>query len=139
MGEWPINTIVLGYDGSAGAEKAVRLAAEVAGRRDAKVVVLTAYAETFNDPEMQETGRKIFHARQKADAVVGQLGELGIAAESDVAEGPAAEAIRVAAEVRSADLIVIGPRGPRSLRALLSRSTGRRLLRHAPAPVLVAR
>ncbi len=141
MEEWPINTILLGYDGSESSQKAAHLAAEVASRRRARVVVLTAFRATsaFRAESMDVVGRRVIDARTQAETMVKELAGWGVPAEADVLEGPAAEAIMTAAASRDVDLIIIGARERNPVAARLGRSTGRRVLRDARKPVLVAR
>jgi nucleotide-binding universal stress UspA family protein len=139
MQEWDIKTILLAYDGSEESEKAAQLAAEVATRRDARVVVLTAFAPgtTFQN-DIDVVGKRVIHARAQAESMVEELSRLGVASEVDVAQGPAADAIIAAAKWRHADLIVIGARKRNPIAVRLSRSTSKRVLRDATMPVLVA-
>lgn len=138
--EWDIKTILLGYDGSEEAEKAARLAAEVATRRDARVVVLAAFSPgTPFHNDLDVVGRRVIRAREQAESMVEELSRLGVPSEVDVAQGPAADAIIAAAESRHADLIVIGARKRNPIAARLSRSTSKHVLRDATTPVLVAR
>lgn len=71
----------------------------------------------------------------QALALLGELPRL----ETDVLEGPAAEAILRVAEVRKVDLIVMGTRGLGQLKGLLLGSQSQKVLAHAPCPVLLAR
>ena len=138
--EWDIKTILLGYDGSEEAEKAAQIAAEVATRRDARVVVLTAFSPgTPFQTNPDVVGRRVIRAREQAESMVEELSRLGVPSEVDVAQGPAADAIIAAAECRHADLIVIGARKRNPIAAWLSRSTSKHVLRDATMPVLVAR
>ena len=140
MQEWDIKTILLAYDGSDEAEKAAQLAAEVATRRDARVVVVTAFAPgTPFQNDLDAVGRRVIHARDQAESMVEELSRLGVAGEVDVVQGPAAGAIIEAAAYRHADLIVMGARKRNPIAARLSRSISKHVLRNATIPVLVAR
>ena len=139
MQEWDIQTILLAYDGSEESEKAAQLAAEVATRRDARVVVLTAFAPgTPFQNDIDVVGRRVIRANEQAESMVQELSRLGVSSEVDVAQGPAADAIIAAAEFRHADLIVMGARKRNSIAARLFRSTSKHVLRDATIPVLVA-
>jgi nucleotide-binding universal stress UspA family protein len=140
MGIPRFKTILLGYDGSEGSRKAVDMAAELARTYQGSIIVMCAFHQLprvtkptsgdFND---------IHEARTLADALVQELGLLGISAETDVLEGPPAEALLNAAEVRQADLIVVGSRGFGQLKGLMLGSTSDRVVHDATIPVLVAR
>ena len=64
---------------------------------------------------------------------------MGISAETDVLEGPPAEALLNAAEAHEADLIVVGSRGFGQFKGLLLGSTSDHVVHYATIPVLVAR
>jgi nucleotide-binding universal stress UspA family protein len=140
MREWDVKTILLAYDGSEESEKAAQLAAEVATRRDAHVVVVTAFSpgSAFNN-DIDVIGQRVIEAREQAESMVEELSRLGVSSEVDVVQGPAAGAIIEAAGYRNADLIVMGARKRNPIVARLSRSISRRVLRNATMPVLVAR
>ncbi len=140
MEEWDIKTILLAYDGSEEAEKAAHLAWEVAARRDARVVVLSAFRPgSAIQSDIDVVGRRVIEARERAEAMVEELARMGVEGEADVAQGPAAGAILNAAAFCGADLIVMGGRKRNPFAKLLSRSTSKRVLRQATTPVLVAR
>lgn len=140
MQEWDIQTILLAYDGSEESEKAAQLAAEVATRRDARVVVVTAFAPgTTFQKDLDVVGRRVIHAREQAESMVEELSRLGVSSEVDVVQGPAGDAIVAAAGFRHADLIVMGARKRNPIAARLSRSISKHVLRDATIPVLVAR
>ena len=63
----------------------------------------------------------------------------GVACETHVVHGPAADAIAEAARSFGADLIVIGTRGLTGLKHVLLGSVAERTVRLAPCPVLTVR
>jgi nucleotide-binding universal stress UspA family protein len=63
----------------------------------------------------------------------------GIALETHLAHGPAAEAISEAAERLGVDLIVMGTRGLTGIKHVLLGSVAERTVRQAPCPVLTVR
>jgi nucleotide-binding universal stress UspA family protein len=140
MSGWEVKTILVGYDGSDGAERAIELAQEVAQIRKAAVIVLTAFPHAPRVMDAgDKVGRDIEQAREEAAAAVARLMAAGVNAVSDVAEGPAAHALLEAAEIRGADLIIVGSRGRNRLANLLLGSTSEEVVRRATLPVLVAR
>jgi nucleotide-binding universal stress UspA family protein len=143
MSGWEVKTIIVGYDGSEGAERAVELAQEVAQIRKATVVVLTAFPHLSRviegAVESDEVSHDIEQAGEEAASAVARLQAAGVNAVPDVAEGPAAHALLEAAESRGADLIIVGSRGHNRLANLLLGSTSEDVVRRATVPVLVAR
>ncbi len=140
MNDWTINTIVLGYDGSGGSEKAAQLAATIARQNDARLVVVTVFPE----PDVRGTGEMegrvnpaVPEAQATAHGIVLRLEEAGIQAEADILEGHPGEALLRAADAHNADLIVVGRRGHALLAELLLGSTSEHVVRQAKVPVLV--
>ena len=139
MDGWTIRTIVLGYDGSEGAETAARLAAALARRHKARVVVATAFHWAYSLDAMGERiGQEIQEAETIAQEIVSRLRAEGVEAGSEVLDGAAGEVLLRAAERQSADLIVVGRRGRGLTASLLLGSTSEYVVRRAPVPVLVA-
>ena len=140
MGTPRFKTIILGYDGSEGSRKAVDVAAELARTYQASIIVVCAFHHMprVTQPTPADFA-EIHEARTMADALVQELGLLGIPAEADVLEGPPAEALLNAAVAREADLIVVGSRGFGQFKGLLLGSTSDRVIHYATIPVLVAR
>jgi nucleotide-binding universal stress UspA family protein len=61
----------------------------------------------------------------------------GLKFQTELLEGPVAEAIMNVAETRDADLIVLGARGMSSLEGLLLGSVSQKVIHHTTCPVLV--
>jgi nucleotide-binding universal stress UspA family protein len=134
-GRW----IVVGYDGSEAAERALVRAADEAGERDALVIV-TSTAQVYSavpaaepllepaaDPsELLAAAKATVTARTSlADVVV-------VAREGD----PAEELLEVAREAK-ADLVIVGRRGKDFVARTLLGSVATRVVEHAPCDVLV--
>jgi len=149
-------TIVVGYDGTAPAEKALRRAAEYARAFAARVVVVSV-AAPLPLPEVGATGAfgllpystyPASHADQGAERdeqlweqhrarVQALFAEAGLHAEfAGVAGGPAEELID-AAEQHRAELIIVGTREPGFLERLLGGSVSQEVARRAHCDVLV--
>ncbi len=134
-GRW----IVVGYDGSEAAERALLRAADAAGERDAVVIVTTtaqiysagAAAEPLLEPsadpsELLAAAKATVTGRATlADVVV-------VAREGD----PAEELIEVA-RAANADLLVVGRRGKDFVARTLLGSVATRVVSQAPCDVLV--
>jgi nucleotide-binding universal stress UspA family protein len=151
--------IVIAYDGSDAARRAIREAAELFGSR--RALVLTAWepglayqaaVESWGmtqglggppaiDPELAKGIDDELHAR--ADRVAHDGAELarslGLQAEPLVVaeEGAVADAIVELARRQRVAAIVVGSRGLSALRARLEGSTSSAVLKHSPCPVLV--
>ncbi len=134
------NTIVLGYDGSEHSKKAVDIARALARAHDAKIVVVHAFPHV---PRVVVPSRDdsydIHDAHALTEGLTQQLKLEGLQAESDVLEGPAAEAILNAADAHHADLIIVGSRGLGQFKGLVIGSQSNRVVQYASVPVLVAR
>jgi len=138
MKDWDIKTIVLGYDGSEGAERASELAYALARQNKARIVVATAYHVFARHVAPDKTGDAILEAERTAQDLVLKLQAAGVEVEPDVLEGPAGEALVRIAEARDADMIVVGRRGRGRAVSLLLGSTAEYVVRRATVPVLVA-
>lgn len=140
MGEWGPKSILVGYDGSEGSRMAVDLAATMASKFEAKVVVVSAFKHQSRtiEPGLKAT-REIEEAHEMADQMVKHLSDLGVVAEKDVLEGPPSDALLNVANVRNVELIVVGSRGLNPVSELLLGSTSEKVVRHARVPVLIAR
>jgi nucleotide-binding universal stress UspA family protein len=131
-----VRTIVVGYDGSDSARRALGRAAELASD-DARVVVVHAtqplYARPYDMEDPNEEARSevlLEEARQL-------LAARGIEAETSSPVGGAAEELVAAARELEADAIVVGRR--RSTAAHMLGSVSSRVVSDAPCDVLVVR
>ena len=137
-----MKTIVVGYDETEGAKRALARAAELATAFDSKVIV-TSVAQALvgataarglgpvdpvDPPELH---------REELRHAAAFLSERGLHAEYDVALGDPAEKILQLAESRDADLIVVGTREAGLLERLLDPSVSGAVQRKAHCDVLV--
>jgi nucleotide-binding universal stress UspA family protein len=127
--------ILVGYDGSEAARRALVHAAELVGRGGTLDVInvvtaqpVSARIESLSDRERRRQ-RKLL---QEAKLV---LGEWEVGMTPVLAVGDPAEQIRTAADERGAGIVVVG-RGS-GLRRLIHGSVSTRLVRQAPCDVLV--
>ena len=144
------NTIVVGTDGSNGAEGALRAAAIVAGcSPDATVHVVTAY-EPLTPRQLQELGRQLpdeFRTVLTADLGVGTrldearavLDGLGVEAEYYEIKDDPTDAILDVVERVEADLVIVGSRGEGSVKRAVHGSVSTKVLHNAPCSVLVVK
>ena len=137
------DTIILAVDGSANARRATEVTRDLAEQLGSRVVVLYAFDPVpryLGDEQTQAiAARGTAHGTEIAERAVESLHAANVDAEIDVLEGPAAEAILRVAEVRHADLIVLGSRGLGELGSILLGSVSHRVLQNASCPVLVVR
>ena len=135
-----LDRIVLGYDGSDSAKRALARAAELAGASGTVLVVTAAplvYANAragdLVDPQQEEEARRLL---TEARAI---LAAHGAAVETKDAAGDAGEAIIAAAEEADAELVVVGTRRRNVAARLLLGSVSMKVVQTAPCDVLVVR
>jgi len=132
---------LLAYDGSDGAQRALRTAVELFRDRGIMVTVvgvaegipLYGFAGTLPSPEQEEERRRQLEEAGKT------LAEHGIAFALVRRGGDSANAILHEAEKEGVELIVMGTRGLSAPERWLLGSVSTKVLQHAPCSVLVAR
>lgn len=149
--------ILIGYDGSDTARRAVREAAELFGSRQALVVTVwepgllyetsvmtadpTALGPEPVDPaaalEVDDASKA--HADRVAEEGAALAKSLGLQSEPVAVadEGNVADAIVELARQRDVAAIVVGSRGVSGLRARLEGSTSNAVVKHASCPVVL--
>lgn len=139
-----MNSIVVGSDGSAGAELALRRAAEIAKACGATVHVVTAIPQPMATETIESGARaEHFNLGGVAESVLVRAGrlldELGVPhTETSRGGDPARVVIDVASEL-DADLIVVGARGLTGLQRFLLGSVSAKLSHYADRTVMVVR
>jgi len=123
-----MKTIVVGYDESDPAERALLRAAELARFYDAKLIVTSVVPVLIKMGEGPES--EPIETQQR-------LRELDIEAELVEAIGDPADAIVEVAEQRDADLIVVGTREPSLIERELGHSVSEHVQRRAHCDVLI--
>jgi nucleotide-binding universal stress UspA family protein len=112
-----ISTVAVGTDGSATAAEAVKEAAEIARRFDAKLVLLSAFQDSGGsspgegDIELQWGRNTAARVRTILERTEADLGREGIDIETRADEGDPAEVLIRLADECGADLLVIGNKG----------------------------
>jgi nucleotide-binding universal stress UspA family protein len=122
--------ILVGTDGSDGAQRAVELAAKLS--RDLKASLKIVHVVTPDDPPLDEDSDHASLAQRRAEA----LGATDVQSEA-LAGNDIADSIIEAAERDKADLIVVGKRGLTRLAGLLLGSVSQKLVSAAPCAVMV--
>jgi nucleotide-binding universal stress UspA family protein len=135
-----LKTIVVGFDDTEPARRALERAADLAEAFDAKLAVtsvaplLVGAARSAGPLDPVDSPKE--HREQLQDARA-LLEARGIRADYVPAAGEPADAIVELAEDRDADLIVIGTREPGILERLLGQSVSERVAHHAHRDVLI--
>lgn len=137
-----MKTIVVGYDETEAAKRALARAAELATAFDAKVIVtsvahvLVGAAAARGIGPLDPVDPPELHREELKDAAA-FLGERGIDAEYSVGLGDPATEILELAKTRGADLIVVGTREARLLERLIDPSVSGAVQRRAHCDVLI--
>ncbi|GHB54228.1 hypothetical protein GCM10010347_25580 [Streptomyces cirratus] len=131
-------SVVLGYDESPGAERALAVALEVAAAfGEPLVLVHGAAAPGAAGEEYRAHREAVREAGRKALArAVAAADEAGVPSTVEVADEKPAQALLDAAERHGARVIIVGTWGDSPIRGALLGSTPHKLLHLSPVPVL---
>lgn len=144
-------TLLVPHDYSPCADRALRLAAELARHHGGRIVLahVTHLAQGITADAMiadRETGDMVrvdeyaaSTARRELELRAAPLRQDGVAVELRTATGAIAETILELAADAKADLIVMGTHGRTGLAHLFIGSMAEKVLRHSPIPVLTVR
>lgn len=135
--------IVVGVDGSEGAQRALEWAVDEASAHGAKLTAVHAWSVVYAGGALPyaynaspiDASDFEKHATEVLDTAIAALPVHGVAIESHVVCGGAADALLKAA--KGADLLVVGSRGRGGFSALLLGSVSHQVAQHAPCPVVV--
>ena len=140
-----LGVIVVGTDGSDGANRAVTEAIDLARSEGAKIHFVTAYPDPSRVVEQVRSTARSEHPdlRSVAENVLARAAEAAKEAGLDYdthdrEESPADAIIEVARE-QQADLVVVGERGLRGPSRFLVGSVSTKVVHHAPCSVMVVR
>ena len=139
-----IENILLATDRSSPAKHAAEFAASLALRFRVSVTVLHAYTPVpayLGEPNYSQVFYESLNgAKALAEDTPSRLHDMGIAeVETEVIEGPAANAVLGVAETRKPDIIVMGARGLSTWQGLLMGSVSLSVTQRAECPVLVVK
>jgi nucleotide-binding universal stress UspA family protein len=133
-----MNRIVVGVDGSKGADAALAWAAGEARLRHAHLDVVHAFTYPFvgGMPLTQEIDSQLIAgAHAVLDETVARADLEGIDREARLERGPAA--LLLVEIAKGADLLVVGSRGRGGFTGLLLGSVSQQCAHHAPCPIVV--
>ena len=135
--------ILLGYDGSPNAQRALAVALDLARRYEARVLAVSVahlpdYADTRDEINGSLDDAKAFFGRFLGEAAAAAA-DAGVAMETRVLPGHPADTLVRVAEAEKCDLIVVGARGHTGVKRLLLGSVSEAIVRTAHCPVLVVK
>ncbi|MFJ5774357.1 universal stress protein [Streptomyces sp. NPDC093094] len=131
-------SVVLGYDESPGAVRALRVAIEVSAAFDEPLVLVYGAAPPGTVGEEAAAHREVLHEAGRAalDHAVRVADEAGVRTTVEVIDQKPADALINAASRHAARFIVVGSWGESPLRGALLGSTPHKLLHLSRTPVL---
>jgi nucleotide-binding universal stress UspA family protein len=134
--------VLVGYDGSPLAEKAVDVAIRFGLCEKSSVLVLAVarLPEPATSVEVEavlDDARE--HYEQGLKKVVERGQSRGVEINTDIVVGHPAEQLIHRAETEQADLIIVGRRGTSLFQKIMLGSTSERVLRYAHCPVLLVK
>lgn len=136
------DSVLVPTDGSDAAAAALDHAIGIARRNDAALHAVYAtevghFSETLDEAEFADAVDRLRAAgREAVDQIVDRAGEEGIAAESAVVDGAAADVILEYVEDNDIDLVVMATRGRTGEARKVVGSVTERVVRSSPVPVL---
>ncbi|WP_107766042.1 universal stress protein [Nocardioides terrigena] len=140
------DTVVVGYDGSPDADRALEAAADQVGPGGTVHVVTASHPESAAriadhlrqlPPEFRDAYEPNAPENARQQVALLRLQERGVDCEGHVVVDDPATAIIDVAEREGADLVIVGSRGLGDVRRFLRGSVSARVAVHAPMSVLI--
>ena len=132
--------VIVGYDGSEGAECALRSAADLSKRLGVGLTVVFGFeANPVGGEALDYWAALREHGESVLGTAIEEAKAAGVEVETLVVERPPAQALAELAEERKADMIVVGSHGERPITAAVLGSTPQKLVHLSKVPVLVVR
>ena len=135
--------IVIGIDGSAGANEAVESALELAQALGAAVTFVCARVVPSAMLGSRIYGRELepemAHARAVVRKALEEAAAAGVEADSEILDSAPADALIAVAMTHDADLIVVGSRGLGAVHTAIFGSVSKALVARSRTPVLVVK
>ena len=133
-----MGTIVLGYDGSDGADTALKVTSELALATGDTVVVVFGYAQFGPGGENRDHELAVAEiAKERLAKAAEALEQAGVKCEQLLVHDHPQEALMEAARSRQARMVVVGSASVHPLVGALLGSTAYKLVNRADVPVLV--
>lgn len=135
--------ILLAYDGSAGSQKALVWAVDLAVRLGSAVVAVSVvkppeFSSSIDEvDEWYADGEKQYRPLLQEAAAYGE--ERGISLQTEMLKGHPAESLMRYALDCKADLIVMGTRGMGGFKSLIIGSVAQKVVTYAKVPVVVVK
>ena len=137
-------TMLLAVDGSEHSQRAARVAGDLARAVKARELCLVVAYEpiphALGEPNLSDA---IEARTEEAQAILAkskaEIGSLPMTVNTEILEGPAAEAILKVAATRKSDIIIMGSRGLGRLEGALLGSHSQKVVSQAVCPVLIVR
>lgn len=134
--------ILVAVDGSSHSLRAANTAGDLTRALRVKTLFLVAVYDPIptylGEPNLQLIiDARLDEANSLLEEGIKGLGEVSCEIQTEVMEGPPADAILEVARVRQVDLIIVGSRGRGQWTGLLLGSTSQKVVSLAPYPVLV--
>lgn len=130
--------IVVGTDGSAGANIAVDAAIELAALTGAVLYVVNAQKTTSAaDADVESGEADPAFGPRICDEAVERAGRAGVRAVGRCVAGDAADALLTVAKDAECDLVVVGNRGMTGVRRFVLGSVPNKLSHHSPTSLLI--
>jgi len=133
--------VVVGYDGSSSAQRALERALHLFGAGRPEVILVRAVTQpmTSSDLAAQAFEAARDEARDELEAVVGEVNREEVAVRALIREGEPRQVLERMVEEEEPDVVVVGARGQGAAARLLLGSVSTYAVHHFPCPVLVVR
>ena len=136
--------LLIGYDGSAHAKKALEYGIDFAMHAGSEITIVTAFPSIPDFIGSPQYDQLVAHWTAEANHLAQMAAEQARACNIEkvrveVLQGPPAECMLRVAETRRCDCIVVGSRGRGEMAGLLLGSVSDRLAHHAKVPVLIVK
>ncbi len=134
--------LLVGYDGSKQADKAVEIAFSLAQSTDCQILIFAVArppepATRVEVDAMLDDARE--HFEESFERITKHAEQLGVSLQTAIAVGHPIQQIVHRAEADHVDLIILGRRGMSRFEKMLVGSTSEKVLRYAHCPVMVVR
>jgi nucleotide-binding universal stress UspA family protein len=132
--------LIVGYDGSDGADAALRKAVDLSTRLGVGLTLVFAFeANPVGGEALDYWDALREHGRGVLAKAIEEAKAAGVDVETLVVERAPAEGLSELARERQADMIVVGSNGERPLLGAILGSTAHKLVHRSEVPVLVVR